>query len=205
MLDNMDRDAMREAVLRCRQRVPLEASGGVHLDNADGIAATGVDFISIGGLTHSAPALDISMKTAPLVTTPEELAARSVQLKGRLAGRVTVLGHHYQRDEVIELADFRGDSLGLARDASATDTEFIVFCGVHFMAETAAILAKPGQRVLLPDVEAGCYLADTADPGRVNAAWHLLDATWLGSVWSSGTTHHQRCSRVASSALEDRR
>ncbi len=181
MLDNMDPGTMCEAVVRCRHRVPLEVSGGVNLDNVDAIAATGVDFISIGGLTHSVPALDISMKTASPVATPEELATRAAHLKGSLKGRVTVLGHHYQRDEVIDLADFRGDSLGLARDAAATDTEFILFCGVHFMAETAAILAKSGQRVLLPDVEAGCYLADTADPGRVNETWCALDAA-LGGV-----------------------
>jgi len=77
---------------------------------------------------------------------------------------------------VLAFTDFRGDSLKLARDAAQTDAEFVVFCGVHFMAETAAILAKPGQHVLIPDPSAGCYLADTATPEAVQAAWDRLPA-----------------------------
>lgn len=95
-------------------------------------------------------------------------------LKAQLGYDLVILGHHYQRDEVIQFADFRGDSLKLAQDAARTDARYIVFCGVHFMAETAAILAKPHQTVLLPDLEAGCFLADRADLPLVEAAWRDL-------------------------------
>ena len=86
-----------------------------------------------------------------------------------------ILGHHYQRDEVIQFADFRGDSLKLAKDAAdCRDARYIVFCGVHFMAETAAVLAQPGQTVLLPDLAAGCPLASMADLIDVERAWAEL-------------------------------
>ncbi|MGD2205691.1 MAG: quinolinate synthase NadA [Anaerolineae bacterium] len=178
MLDNMGLDEMRWAVQTAAGRAPLEASGGVTLERAAEIAATGVDYISVGALTHSVKALDLSMKTM----RPEErgaivdLSSRVAELKAELAERVTILGHHYQRDEVIACADFRGDSLKLARDATQTDAQVIVFCGVHFMAETAAILSKSGQHVLIPDLTAGCYLADTADLQGVEMAWEHLDA-----------------------------
>ena len=174
LLDNMDLTTLGEAVLRVGGRIPLEASGGVTIDNVAAIAATGVDAVSVGELTHSASALDISMKTAATAVTTQSLLQEARRLKSEMDGRIAILGHHYQRDEVIELADFRGDSLGLARDATATDAEFIVFCGVHFMAETAAILAKPGQHVLLPDLEAGCYLADTVSAQAVDETWQVL-------------------------------
>jgi quinolinate synthase len=177
MLDNMSLEEMRQAVEMAAGRVPLEASGNVTLERAPEIAATGVDYISVGALTHSAPALDLSMK----VTSPEGQAGRLepgkqvAQLKSSLGERVVILGHHYQRDEVLNHADYRGDSLKLARDAAQTEAEVIVFCGVHFMAETAAILAKPGQHVLIPDITAGCYLADTANLDAVQLAWNMLN------------------------------
>jgi quinolinate synthase len=166
---------------RVDKRFALQASGGVSLVNVAAVAATGVDAISVGALTHSVKALDISMKTALPGVTQESLMQRAKRLKRELAGRVTVPGHHHQRDEIIELSDLSGDSLGLARQAAASDTEFIVFCGVHFVAETAAILAKPGQHVCLPDREAGCYLADTASPQAVESAWGRLDAVLDGA------------------------
>ncbi len=178
LLDNMSPEQMREAVLLASDRVPLEASGGVTLDRAAEIAATGVDYLSVGALTHSVKALDLSMKIAkpgvrPDKTDPE---ARIASAKATLGKRLVILGHHYQRDEVLGFADFRGDSLKLARDASETTAEFIVLCGVHFMAETAAILARPGQHVLSPDPSAGCYLADSATPESVQGAWEHLPA-----------------------------
>ncbi len=100
--------------------------------------------------------------------------AHVARLKADLKGEVVILGHHYQRDEVIHFADFRGDSLQLARDAVRTDARYIIFCGVHFMAETAAILARPHQTVLLPDLEAGCFLADRAERPLVERAWEHL-------------------------------
>ena len=181
LLDNMDIASLREAVQLVDRRIPLEASGGVALTNVGAIAATGVDAISVGALTHSAKAFDVSMKTARSAVTRDSLMQRARRLKRELSGRITVLGHHYQRDEIIELSDLSGDSLGLARDAAATDTEFIIFCGVHFMAETAAILAGPGQHVLSPDIDAGCYLADTASPDSVEEVWGRLDAALGGA------------------------
>ncbi|MBN1180392.1 MAG: quinolinate synthase NadA [Anaerolineae bacterium] len=177
LLDNMDLDQMRAAVALAAGRTPLEASGGVTLERVAAIAATGVDFVSVGALTHSAPALDISMKiaesTSPFTGRTSHFAISN--LKSTLGDQLVILGHHYQHDEVLQFADFRGDSLKLARDAAACqDARFIVFCGVHFMAETAAILAQPHQTVLLPDVEAGCGLAAMANLPAVERAWEDL-------------------------------
>lgn len=187
LLDNMTPSQMRTAVELTAGKVPLEASGNVTLDRVIDIAATGVDFISAGSLTHSVPALDISMKIGPAVSTDDRaLAERARSVRAALGKRLVILGHHYQRDEITALADFRGDSLQLAREAARTDAEIIVFCGVHFMAEVAAILARPGQRVLIPDMTAGCYLADTATAQGVQAAWTALD-TALGNADSQVT------------------
>src|SRR3954449_11500290 len=96
--------------------------------------------------------------------TPDELAARIETAKAALGQRLFVLGHHYQREEVMRWADFRGDSFGLSRLAADNDqAEFVVFCGVHFMAEAADILTGPQQQVVLPDLNAGCSMADMAD------------------------------------------
>ncbi len=179
MLDNMTLTTLREAVEITAGRVPLEASGNVTLETITDIAVTGVDFISIGALTHSVQALDLSMKvTTPKKTTVPDPAERIQEVKAALGDRLVILGHHYQRDEVLAFADYRGDSLQLSRQATATDADVIVFCGVHFMAEVAAILAQPGQHVLIPDPGAGCYLADTATVGAVRAAWQVLDETF---------------------------
>ncbi len=103
------------------------------------------------------------------------LVERARAAKAALGDRVFVLGHHYQRDEVIEFADVTGDSFKLARDAAARpDAEFIVFCGVHFMAESADILTGPDQAVILPDLAAGCSMADMAAIGQVEDAWDVL-------------------------------
>ncbi|WP_198029053.1 quinolinate synthase NadA [Actinoplanes sp. N902-109] len=101
-----------------------------------------------------------------------DLVARATAAKAALGDRVFVLGHHYQRDEVIQFADVTGDSFKLAREAAAKpDAEFIVFCGVHFMAESADILTSEAQRVVLPDLAAGCSMADMAVLGQVETAW----------------------------------
>jgi quinolinate synthase len=100
------------------------------------------------------------------------LVARAAAAKKALGDRAFILGHHYQRDEVIEFADVTGDSFKLARDAAARpDAEFIVFCGVHFMAESADILTSPAQKVILPDLAAGCSMADMAVLSQVESAW----------------------------------
>ena len=89
--------------------------------------------------------------------TEEEAVARIPDVRRRLGTDAVILGHHYQRDEVIQFADLTGDSYGLSRQAAERhDSKYIVFCGVHFMAETADILADPRQRIVLPDITAGC-------------------------------------------------
>lgn len=106
---------------------------------------------------------------------PDELAERIGAAKGQLADRLLILGHHYQMDEVMRWADVKGDSFGLSRQAADRgDADLIVFCGVHFMAESADILTGPTQRVLLPDLSAGCQMADMADIDQVEAAWDDL-------------------------------
>ncbi|NYJ01979.1 quinolinate synthase [Nocardioides thalensis] len=106
-----------------------------------------------------------------------DLVARALAAKEALGDRVFVLGHHYQRDEVIQFADVTGDSFKLARDAAARpEAEFIVFCGVHFMAESADILTGPHQQVVLPDLAAGCSMADMARIAQVEAAWEAMAA-----------------------------
>ena len=110
----------------------------------------------------------------PAASDPD-LVARARAAKEALGERVFVLGHHYQRDEVIEFADVTGDSFKLAREAAARpEAEFIVFCGVHFMAESADILTGPAQKVVLPDLAAGCSMADMARLTQVEAAWDAL-------------------------------
>jgi quinolinate synthase len=106
-----------------------------------------------------------------------DLVARARAAKETLGDRVFVLGHHYQRDEVIQFADVTGDSFKLARDAAARpEAEFIVFCGVHFMAESADILTADHQQVVLPDLAAGCSMADMARLAQVEDAWDALTA-----------------------------
>jgi quinolinate synthase len=106
----------------------------------------------------------------------DELDARLVAAKSGLGDRAVILGHHYQRDEVIRFADFIGDSLKLSRAAATRDkADFIVFCGVHFMAESADILRAPHQKVVLPDLAAGCSMADMADPDQLEICWRELE------------------------------
>src|SRR3954452_12115586 len=103
------------------------------------------------------------------------LVERARRAKAALGERVFVLGHHYQRDEVIQFADVTGDSFKLAREAAARpDAEYIVFCGVHFMAESADILTSDRQKVILPDLAAGCSMADMAVLSQVETAWDVL-------------------------------
>lgn len=103
------------------------------------------------------------------------LVERARKAKEALGDRVFILGHHYQRDEVIQFADVTGDSFKLARDAAARpEAEFIVFCGVHFMAESADILTHENQTVILPDMAAGCSMADMANINQVEDAWEQL-------------------------------
>src|SRR5690349_13426845 len=102
----------------------------------------------------------------------EEMDARIAAAKATLGRRLVILGHHYQRDEVIKFADYTGDSYKLARHvAQHPDAEFIVFCGVHFMAESADVLSADHQQVILPDLAAGCSMSDMAEPEQLEMCW----------------------------------
>ena len=117
------------------------------------------------------PPLPDDYTTAP----NDELVRRVTAARSRLGNRLVILGHHYQREEVIRFADKRGDSLGLSRFAADQhDAEFVVFCGVHFMAESADILTGPHQQVILPDLNAGCSMADMANIDDVEQIWDEL-------------------------------
>ena len=111
------------------------------------------------------------------------LVERARAAKQALGDRVFVLGHHYQRDEVIQFADVTGDSFKLAQQAAAhPEAEYIVFCGVHFMAESADILTSPDQQVVLPDLAAGCSMADMAAISQVEECWRALEEAGVADV-----------------------
>ena len=106
-----------------------------------------------------------------------EIKNKILSIKEALGEKLIILTHHYQRKEIVDLGDYRGDSFGLSQKAAADEVaEFIVFCGVHFMAESAEILSQPHQTVQLPDIEAGCWMADMADMIIVERAWEEATA-----------------------------
>ena len=113
--------------------------------------------------------------TQPDHTMDDRIAAA----RTTLGTDVVLLGHHYQRDEVIRFADYTGDSYKLSKIASQTDAKYMIFCGVHFMAETADVLARPWQQVILPDLNAGCSMADMAEIGQVEDCWDSLERAGL--------------------------
>jgi quinolinate synthase len=106
---------------------------------------------------------------------------RIAKARAKLGATTILLGHHYQRDEVIRFADFTGDSYKLSRIASETEAKYIVFCGVHFMAESADVLGHDGQHVILPDLNAGCSMADMAEISQVEACWEALEYLGLAA------------------------
>ena len=114
---------------------------------------------------------------AYLALSDEEMDRRIASARATLGRRLVILGHHYQRDEVIKFADYTGDSYKLAQHVSKhPEAEFIVFCGVHFMAESADVLSGPHQQVILPDLAAGCSMADMADPDQLELCWSDLES-----------------------------
>lgn len=113
--------------------------------------------------------------------TDDQVRERILQAKKILGSRIVILGHHYQRDEIIEHADYRGDSFKLAKDANKhPEAKFIVFCGVHFMAESADILTPEHQKVILPNLAAGCSMADMANLFQVKKAWREIQDALSG-------------------------
>jgi len=124
-----------------------------------------------------------ALPEAYLGLSDDEMDARITAAKQALGTRLVVLGHHYQRDEVIKFADYTGDSFRLARQiASRPDADYIVFCGVHFMAESADVLCAPHQQVILPDLAAGCSMADMADPDQLATCWEELTQMGITGV-----------------------
>jgi len=108
--------------------------------------------------------------------TDAEMHTRIAAARATLGRRLVILGHHYQRDEVIAFADYTGDSYRLARQVSRhPEAEFIVFCGVHFMAESADVLCGSHQQVILPDLAAGCSMSDMAEPEQLETCWSELE------------------------------
>ena len=123
-----------------------------------------------------------------LVLPDHSMDDRIAAAKEILGSELVVLGHHYQRDEVIRFADFRGDSYKLSQQAANAGGKYIVFCGVHFMAESADILARPGQITVLPDLNAGCSMADMAEITQVEDCWETLVRAGLTNDAGDGIT-----------------
>ena len=123
-----------------------------------------------------------------LVLPDHTMDARIAAAREALSRDCVILGHHYQRDEVIRFADFRGDSYKLSQQAAAAAGKYIVFCGVHFMAESADILSRPGQVTILPDLNAGCSMADMAEITQVEDCWEQLVRAGVTDDSGSGVT-----------------
>jgi len=125
-----------------------------------------------------------------LYDTPEQDIIKNIHaLKEKLGDQVLILGHHYQREEVFEFADVSGDSLKLSQQAASADAANIIFCGVHFMAETADILTSDGQAVFLPDLAAGCSMADMANDAQVSKCWQELSTVIKPDVCVTPVTY----------------
>jgi quinolinate synthase len=138
------------------------------------------------GLIEEAPVTTVADAVVDTCSLDNYLAqpdhtmdARIAAARATLGTEVILLGHHYQRDEVIRFADFTGDSYKLSKVASETSAKYMLFCGVHFMAETADVLAQPWQQVILPDLNAGCSMADMAEIGQVEDCWDTLERAGL--------------------------
>ncbi|HZP05524.1 MAG TPA: quinolinate synthase NadA [Terracidiphilus sp.] len=127
----------------------------------------------------SAPVEDSCSLENYLALPDHSMDDRIAQARAALGSTTVLLGHHYQRDEVIRFADFTGDSYKLSKIAAGTEAQYIIFCGVHFMAESADVLGRPGQQVILPDLNAGCSMADMAEISQVEACWDVLERDGL--------------------------
>ena len=122
-----------------------------------------------------APQADVCSLDNYLSQPDHTMDARIAAARKILGKTAIILGHHYQRDEVIRFADYTGDSYKLSKIAAETDAKYLIFCGVHFMAESADVLGKGGQQVILPDLNAGCSMADMAEIGQVEDCWEQLE------------------------------
>ena len=134
----------------------------------------------IDDLTAASPEAGSACSLENYLALPDHtMDARIAAARARLGATTLILGHHYQRDEVIRFADATGDSYKLSRIAAETDAKYIVFCGVHFMAESADVLGREGQQVILPDLNAGCSMADMAEISQVEACWEAIERMGL--------------------------
>ena len=150
------------------------------------------------------------MQIAPLSFTPfntlsdEACQERIRAARAKLGKRAVILGHHYQRADVYQHADLTGDSLKLSKLAAQTDSEYVIFCGVHFMAEVADIMTAPNQIAILPDLAAGCSMADMANLAKVERCWRelsdVLDADAEDRKSTRLNSSHEFVSRMPSSA-----
>jgi quinolinate synthase len=130
--------------------------------------------------TAISPQIGSSCSLEDYLALPDHtMDERIADARAKLGATTILLGHHYQRDEVIRFADATGDSYKLSKIASETDAKYIVFCGVHFMAESADVLGHTGQQVILPDLNAGCSMADMAEISQVEACWEALERLGL--------------------------
>ena len=153
------------------------------LDLMPGVEPTPLALLLLGRSSDPASERGVDCPGDLPAASDPTLVARARAAKAALGDRVFVLGHHYQRDEVIAFADVTGDSFKLAQQAAARpEAEFIVFAGVHFMAESADILTSPTQKVLLPDLAAGCSMADMATFDQVEQCWEDLQAAGVAEV-----------------------
>ena len=131
-------------------------------------------------LTAASPEAGSACSLENYLALPDHtMDERIAKARAKLGATTLLLGHHYQRDEVIRFADATGDSYKLCGVAAATDAKYIVFCGVHFMAESADVLGREGQQVILPDLNAGCSMADMAEISQVEACWEALERLGL--------------------------
>jgi quinolinate synthase len=130
-------------------------------------------------LTVATRAADACSLESYLALPDHSMDARIAAARAKLGSTTILLGHHYQRDEVIRFADYTGDSYKLSKVAAETDAKYIVFCGVHFMAESADVLGRDGQQVILPDLNAGCSMADMAEISQVEACWEAIEKLGL--------------------------
>jgi quinolinate synthase len=153
------------------------------LDLPDGVSATPVALLLLGRRADRDSERGVDCPGDLPAASDPTLVERARAAKAALGTRVYVLGHHYQRDEVIQFADVTGDSFRLAQQAAAhPEAEYIVFCGVHFMAESADILTGAHQRVILPDLGAGCSMADMARFQQVEDCWDVLAEAGVADV-----------------------
>jgi len=127
----------------------------------------------------SAEALETCSLENYLALPDHSMDGRIAEARAKLGASAVILGHHYQRDEVVRFADFTGDSYKLSKLAAASTARYIVFCGVHFMAESADVLAREGQQVILPDLNAGCSMADMAEISQVEDCWDAIERAGL--------------------------